>query len=170
MTPETNTVSGNEPATPAVGATAASQDAKSRVKAEASKLKSEATTRARSAAETGKSKAAETVDGLAQTVHEAAEQLGARTSPKVATYAHQAADALDGLSSKLREKSVDEILDDTRAFVRKSPAIAIGAAVAAGFIIARFLKASNTPRNTGVKTPFYPETAPIVNGKPKYDA
>jgi ElaB/YqjD/DUF883 family membrane-anchored ribosome-binding protein len=166
MALETNMPTGNEPMTPAVGATVPPADTKSRVKAEATKLKSEATSRARSAAETGKAKTAETVDGLAQTMHDAAEQLGARTNPKVANYAHQAADALEGFSAKLREKSVDDIVEDTKTFVRRSPAVAIGAAVAIGFVLSRFLKSSGTtPRTKGVHTPNH-----AANGTGKFDA
>ena len=40
----------------------------------------------------------------------------------------------------MRAKSVDDIYDDTRDFVRKSPGIAIGIAAVAGFALMRVIK------------------------------
>ena len=130
------------------GATAGSTgnpDKLSRVKEEATKLRGQATDRARSAAEQGKTRATETIDGFARAVHDAAGNLEQQVSPQVAQYAHRAADALDSLSESLRSKSVDELVDEARSFARRSPAIAIGAAVAVGFALARFLKATSSP-------------------------
>jgi len=130
----------------AIGSTGAGgSDRMARVREEATKLRGQATDRARTAAEQGKSRATETIDGLARAVHDAAGNLEQQVSPQVAQYAHRAADALDSLSSSLRNKSVDELVDDARSFARRSPAVAIGAAVAVGFALARFLKATQSP-------------------------
>lgn len=119
--------------------------AKERAREEAVKLRGQATDRARSAAETGKTRATDTLDGFARAVHEAAGNLEQQVSPQIAQYAHRAADALDDLSETLRSKSVDELIDDARDFARRSPAVAIGAAVAVGFALSRFLKATASP-------------------------
>ena len=37
-------------------------------------------------------------------------------------------------------KQVDDILEDTRQFIRKSPGVAIGAAAAIGFVLARLVR------------------------------
>jgi hypothetical protein len=116
-----------------------------RVKEEATKLRGQATDRARNAAEQGKSRATETIDGFARAVHDAAGNLEQQVNPQVAQYAHRAADALDNLSESLRAKSVDELIDDARGFARRNPAVALGAAVAVGFALARFLKATSSP-------------------------
>lgn len=125
--------------------TTGSTERLARVKEEATKLRGQATDRARSAAEQGKTRATETIDGLARAVHDAAGNLEQQLSPQVAQYAHRAADALDNLSDSLRNKSVDELLDDARGFARRNPAVALGAAVAVGFALARFLKATSSP-------------------------
>ena len=39
-----------------------------------------------------------------------------------------------------RDKTVDDLIDDTRDFVRKSPGIAIGIAAVAGFMLVRLIK------------------------------
>lgn len=112
------------------------------VRGGASKLRSQAADRARSAAEDGKLRATETIDGFARSVHDIAANLEEQVGPQLAQYAHRAADALDEFSANLREKDVEELVDDAREFVRRSPAIAIGAAVALGFALSRFLKAT----------------------------
>lgn len=138
--------------TTTIGTEDASSEKFARVKTEASKLRDQATDRARSAAVTGKQRASETIDGLAQTVHETAAKLEQQTSPQVARYAHQAADALDSLSATLRTKDVDELVDDARQLIRRSPAIAIGAAAAIGFALSRFLKASSERVDPGLRS------------------
>lgn len=126
-----------------------------RVKEEATKLRGQATDRARSAAEQGKTRATETISGLSRAVHDAAGSLEQQVNPQVAQYAHRAADALDSLSESLRNKSVDELVDDARNFARRSPAVAIGAAVAVGFALARFLKATSSPTTDGYRRSDY---------------
>src|SRR3546814_16333084 len=53
----------------------------------------------------------------------------------------RAADSVSGFADTLRTKDVDELLDDARALVRKSPVIAIGTAAAIGFALVRLVKA-----------------------------
>ena len=45
--------------------------------------------------------------------------------------------------------SVDEIVEGVREFVRKSPAVAIGAAAALGFVVARLFTAGLDQRGEG---------------------
>ncbi len=127
-----------------MGDEGAGQQRFAKVREEAVKLRGQATDRARTAAEQGKTRATETLDGFAQAVHEAAGSLEQQVGPQVAQYAHRAADALDNLSASLRNKSVDQLVDDATNYARRSPAIAIGAAVALGFALSRFLKASSS--------------------------
>ena len=55
-------------------------------------------------------------------------------------YAHRAAGAVSDFAGKMRDKSVDDIIDDTRDFVRKSPVVAIGIAAVVGFALMRVIK------------------------------
>lgn len=129
---------------PASGATGADGERISKVKEQATKLRSQATDRVRSAAVEGKTRATDTLDGVARAVHEAAGNLEAQVNPQVAQYVHRAADALDNFSASLRNKSIDEIVEDATDYARRSPAVAIGAAVALGFALSRFLKATSS--------------------------
>ena len=47
---------------------------------------------------------------------------------------------MSDFAGKIRTRSVDDILGDTRDFVRKSPGIAIGIAAVAGFMLVRLIK------------------------------
>ncbi len=145
----TPSLTGAEPSTPAIGADIGETDRLGRLRSEASKLADQVSERARSVAESGKTRATETIGSAAQFVHENADKLGEQTTPKVAEYAHQAADALDGFSQTLRTKSIDELVGDVRNFVKRSPAVAIGAAVAIGFVLTRFARSSAPAAGTG---------------------
>lgn len=124
-------------------------DRLAKVKGEASRLRGEAGTRARGAAEEGKVKASETLGSLARSTRDAAGQFSGTQAEPLTQYINSAADSLESLARRIDEKSVDELLDDAREMVRRSPAIAIGAAVAAGFVLSRFLKASGGMGSSG---------------------
>ena len=55
-------------------------------------------------------------------------------------YARKASRSLHEASAKIDNKSVEEIGEDAREFVRKSPGLAVGLAAVAGFLIARALR------------------------------
>lgn len=118
-------------------------------------LRSHAADTVRSAADEGKAQIAATLDGLVMAVREFADRLGPDDSSPVARYTRQAADTLGDWTAAVNDKSVDELLDESREVVRKSPALALGVAVAAGFALSRFLKATApAPRPTNAyKTP-----------------
>lgn len=88
-----------------------------------------------------KRSAADRVEGIAQ----ALERTGAQFSdnePTLAEYANRLAATVGNLATRLREGSIDEIVDDTRAFARRNPSLFIAGGVVAGFALARFVKAS----------------------------
>jgi ElaB/YqjD/DUF883 family membrane-anchored ribosome-binding protein len=47
---------------------------------------------------------------------------------------------VEGFAGKMDAKDVDALAEDARQFVRKSPAVAIGAAAAIGFVLARLVR------------------------------
>ncbi len=105
------------------------------------KLKSEAGDRARSYADQGKAKATGALDQLVAMLNDAAGQVDEKLGSQYGQYARSAADQVQGFSSTLNDRTVDELLDDARDLVRKSPAAAIGVAAAVGFVAARLLSA-----------------------------
>lgn len=109
-------------------------------------LRAQASEKAHDYAVQGKDRATELLDGLVELVDSAVgaldrnfgeSDLGAGASD----YARRAAGALSGFTDNLREKDVDELIEDAREAIRNNPAIAIGAAAAIGFVLARIVKA-----------------------------
>ncbi|MBV7256562.1 hypothetical protein KCG44_07160 [Pacificimonas sp. WHA3] len=126
-----------------------------RIKGEASRLAGEVGTKARGAAEEGKAKAAETIGSLAKSTRDAAKQFEGTQAAALTGYVETAADSIEKFGRTLDEKSVDELVDDVREMVRRSPAIAIGAAAAVGFMISRFMKATDRADDRSVTTQRY---------------
>ena len=112
----------------------------SQVREQVSSLRGTATERLRGFADGGKGRATGMLDEVSEVLKEAARSVDERLGEDYGRYAHQAADAVAGFSGKVREKSVDDLIDDTREFVRKSPAVAIGIAAVAGFALMRVIK------------------------------
>jgi ElaB/YqjD/DUF883 family membrane-anchored ribosome-binding protein len=103
--------------------------------------------KARVYAEDGKAKATDALGQLSQMLVDAAGQVDERLGEQYGQYARSAADKVQGFSSQLDAKSVDELFDDARELVKKSPAVAIGVAAAFGFVVARLLTAGADQRN-----------------------
>jgi hypothetical protein len=97
---------------------------------------------ARKMAEEQKEAGADRLAEFGQAVHGAASGLE-RELPQAARLVHSAADNIQSASSRLRERSVDDLVQVYHAFARRQPAAAFAGAVLAGFALSRFLKSSN---------------------------
>lgn len=104
-------------------------------------LKQQATERVRTVAEDGKSRATTALDDLSRMVTDAADSIDEKLGNEYGQYARRAADAVTGLADTIRNKQVDDLFDDARQIVRKSPVLAIGAAAVVGFTLVRLIKA-----------------------------
>jgi hypothetical protein len=89
-----------------------------------------------------KDRAAGTLGGVAQAIRSTGEQLQGGEQAFVADYAMKAADMIDGFTQQIREREVDELIDQVENFARREPALLIGSAFAIGFMASRFLKSS----------------------------
>lgn len=116
------------------------KEVNSTMKTEFANIKDKATERAREAATSGKDKASEALEGFGKILRESAEQIDEKVGAQYGDYARKAADAVDDFADKMDAKQVDDILEDTRQFIRKSPGVAIGAAAAIGFVLARLVR------------------------------
>jgi ElaB/YqjD/DUF883 family membrane-anchored ribosome-binding protein len=120
----------------------------------AREYRDQATGKAREYAVDGKTRAADALNEFSLAVNESAQTIDQRLGAEYGEYARRAADAVSGFSDTLRNKDVDELLDDARALVRKSPVIAIGTAAAVGFALVRLLKSgTGDMQQTGTGTP-----------------
>jgi len=113
-------------------------------------LRGQATDRARGFADDGKARATSLLDDLGEVIDEAASAVERTFGADYADYAHRASGAVSGLADKVRTKTVDDLIDDTRDFVRKSPGIAIGIAAVAGFMLVRLIK-TGLDENSGTR-------------------
>jgi ElaB/YqjD/DUF883 family membrane-anchored ribosome-binding protein len=105
-------------------------------------LRTQATDKLRSFADEGKTQVSNSLDGLVTAAREVADKLQGGAYGPLAGYATTAADRLEEWTRTVREKSVEDLIDDGRELVRRAPTAAIGVAVAAGFVLSRFAKAS----------------------------
>lgn len=116
---------------------------------QAMKYKDQALDQARTAAEEGKTKAADTIHGVAGDLRQAAGTLSQnQTIAPVGRYANQAADALEDFAGTLRNKDVDQLVTEVSGFVRRNPAVAVGIAVAAGFALTQLLRGPSSGRSS----------------------
>ena len=107
----------------------------------ATTLRGQAGTRVREFAEGGKARATDALDELSKVVSDTAESIDQRMGGDYGEYARKASDAVAGFADTLREKDVDELYDNVRQAVKKSPGVAIGIAAVVGFTLVRLVKA-----------------------------
>ena len=110
------------------------------VREQVSTIRSQATSRARGFADDGKARATTLLDDFSEVIDEAAGAVDRKFGEDYGEYAHRASAFVSDFAGKIRTRSVDDILGDTRDFVRKSPGIAIGIAAVAGFMLVRLIK------------------------------
>ena len=96
--------------------------------------------KAKAYAEDNKAKANGALDDLAKMINDAAATVDEKVGPQYGQYARTAADTVTGFSESLKSKNVDDLIADATTLVKKSPAIAIGAAAAIGFVLIRLVQ------------------------------
>jgi hypothetical protein len=117
------------------------------VKAAKDELSSAAAAKAEALAEQGKQAGYERGAGLADATRRAADDLE-ETSPEIARHIRTAADSIESVANSLRERSVGELMQDASGFARQQPVAFFGAAVLAGFAIARWRRAGRARRRS----------------------
>jgi hypothetical protein len=105
------------------------------------KAKDEVTNRARGFVGDGLKSGSNTLGSIAGIIEDTVEQIGERLGPQYADYARTASDTINRYASTLENKDPDELVDDARDLIRKSPGVALAGAAIIGFSIARLLKA-----------------------------
>lgn len=82
----------------------------------------------------------EALANVSKLVGDTAEGLDERLGAEYGDYARKAASAIDDIANSLASKDPDELIEDTRNFVRKSPGMALAGAAIVGFAVARLVK------------------------------
>jgi ElaB/YqjD/DUF883 family membrane-anchored ribosome-binding protein len=104
------------------------------------KLASQAGDKARGLVSQGLERTAEALANVSKMVGDTAGGIEERLGPEYGDYARRAAGAIENVASTIAEKDPDELIDDTRNFVRNSPGIALAGAAVVGFVVARLVK------------------------------
>ena len=87
-----------------------------------------------------KDEAAQTIVELAKSLRDTGGAFGER--PNVRALVDGAANGLEQFAGSIRSRNFADIFGDVEAAVRRRPALAAAATMAAGFLLARFVKAS----------------------------
>ncbi len=88
----------------------------------------------------GLERTAETLANVSKMVGDTADGIDERLGEEYGAYARRAAGAIENVANKIASKDPDELIEDTRNFVRNSPGIALAGAAVVGFVVARLVK------------------------------
>ena len=111
-----------------------------KVKTSGSKLADQAAGKTRGLVGQGLERSSEALASVSKMVGDAAAGIDERLGTEYGDYARKAAGAIEGAANSFASKTPDELIDDTRDFVKKSPGIALAGAAVVGFVLARLVK------------------------------
>lgn len=112
----------------------------SKIRSGGDKLSEQAAGKARDFLGQGIERSAEAIANVGKLVGDTASGLDDRLGEDYGNYARRAAETLESTANRLASKDPDELIDDTREFIRKSPGIALAGAAIVGFALARLVK------------------------------
>ena len=104
------------------------------------RLSTEAGDRARGFVSQGLERSADALSNVSRLVGDTADGIEERLGAEYGDYARRAASAIESTANSLASKDPDELIEDTRNFVRNSPGLAIAGAAIVGFVVARLVK------------------------------
>jgi ElaB/YqjD/DUF883 family membrane-anchored ribosome-binding protein len=104
------------------------------------RLSNQAGERTRGLVTQGLERTAEALANVSKMVGDTAGGIEERLGPEYGDYARRAASAIESAANTVASKDPNELIDDTREFVRNSPGIALAGAAVVGFVLARLVK------------------------------
>ena len=111
-----------------------------KIKSGTDRLSGQAADKARGLVGQGLERGGEALANVSKLVGDTAAGLDERLGEEYGDYARKAASALEEAANKVSAKNPDELIDDTREFVRKSPGVALAGAAIIGFALVRLVK------------------------------
>jgi ElaB/YqjD/DUF883 family membrane-anchored ribosome-binding protein len=111
-----------------------------RIRSGREQLSSQAGEKARGFVSQGLERTSEALANVAKMVGDTAPGIEERLGSDYGDYARRAAGAIEDAANTIASKDPDELIDDTRNFVRNSPGVALAGAAVVGFVVARLLK------------------------------
>ena len=103
-------------------------------------LAGQAGEKARGFVSQGLERTAEALANVSKMVGDTAPGIEERLGEDYGDYARRAAGAIENVANTIASKDPDELIEDTRNFVRNSPGIALAGAAVVGFVLARLVK------------------------------
>jgi len=122
------------------GGSASSGGLMEKVRSGGGKISEQAADKARGFVGQGIERSAEAIANVSKLVGDTASGLDERLGPEYGDYARKAAETLESTANRLASKDPDELIEDTREFIRKSPGVALAGAAIVGFALARLVK------------------------------
>ena len=110
-------------------------------------LTGQAGERARGIVTQGLERTSEALANVSKMIGDTASGIDERLGPEYGEYARRAAGSIENVANQIASKDPDELIDDTRNFVRNSPGIALAGAAVVGFVVARLLKTGLATNN-----------------------
>jgi ElaB/YqjD/DUF883 family membrane-anchored ribosome-binding protein len=111
-----------------------------RIRTGREQLAGQAGDKARGLVTQGLERTSEALANVSKMVGDTADGIEERLGPEYGDYARKAAGAIENVANTIAEKDPDELIEDTRNFVRNSPGIALAGAAVVGFVVARLVK------------------------------
>jgi ElaB/YqjD/DUF883 family membrane-anchored ribosome-binding protein len=125
---------------PVTGSGSPDRGLSDRIRSGREQLAGQAGERARGLVSQGLERTAEALANVSKMVGDTAPGIEERLGSEYGDYARRAAGAIENVANTIAEKNPDELIDDTRNFVRNSPGIALAGAAVVGFVVARLIK------------------------------
>ena len=125
---------------PVVGSGSPERGLAGRLREGREQLSSQAGERARGIVTQGLERTAEALANVSKMVGDTAPGIEERLGSEYGDYARKAAGAIENAANTIAAKDPDELIEDTRNFVRNSPGIALAGAAVVGFVVARLLQ------------------------------
>ena len=104
------------------------------------KLSGQAAEKARGFVGQGLERGSEALANVSKLIGDTASGLDERLGPQYGDYARKAATTIEETANRIAAKDADELIADTREFVRKSPGVALAGAAVLGFALVRLVK------------------------------
>jgi ElaB/YqjD/DUF883 family membrane-anchored ribosome-binding protein len=112
-----------------------------KLKSGTDKFSGQAADKARELVGQGLERGGEALANVSKLIGDTASSLDDRLGEEYGEYARRAASAIEDAANRVASKDPDELIDDTREFVRKSPGVALAGTAVVGFALVRLVKA-----------------------------
>ena len=88
----------------------------------------------------GLERTSEALANVSKMIGDTAGGIDERLGQEYGDYARRAAGSIENVANQIASKDPDELIEDTRNFVRNSPGVALAGAAVVGFVVARLFK------------------------------